>query len=70
MNEMNHLLPTWKERKKKKTWERVGGFGGIWFSLLMTLLCKKYPLLSPLQASFPFYFRKKPNSTSNGVLEK
>lgn len=55
MNEMNPLLPTWKETRKRG--KDVGGFGGIWFSLLMTLLCKKYPLLSPLQASFPFYFR-------------
>lgn len=38
------------------------------FFILMTLLCKKYPLLSPLQASFPFILDKT-NSTSNGVLE-
>lgn len=34
----------------------------------MTSLCKKYPLLSPLQASFPFTLEKT-NSTSNGILE-
>lgn len=53
MNEMN---PS-DVGKQEKRGKDVGGFGGIWFSLLMTLLCKKYPLLSPLQASFPFYFR-------------